>query len=353
MSPAQPGPAPTNSLVIPVYKNEPNIPDLLEALRGLNADLAGDLEVVFVVDGSPDRSWSMLRHALGEEPFRSQLVLLTRNFGSFAAIRRGLEIARGEHLAVMAADLQEPIELVRTFFRILGEQDGGDGEGRVDVVLGVRESRSDALPGRLASDAFWWFYRRFVVKDMPPGGVDIFGCSAKARDDLLMMGEANTSLVSQVLWVGGRRTLVPYVRRERTKGRSAWTLAKKVRYMLDSVMAFSDLPIYLLLWIGLIGLAISLSAGVVVLVAWLTGSITVPGYTPVMLLVSTIGSLLMLSQGIIGSYVWRANENTKQRPLSLVRSHERFSPGGSGSRGPAADREFEAKPAARGGAKVP
>lgn len=347
MNPAASGPAPTNSLVIPVYKNEPNISDLLEALRGLNADLGGDLEVVFVVDGSPDRSWSMLRHALGDEPFGSQLVLLSRNFGSFAAIRRGLEVARGEHLAVMAADLQEPIELVKTFFRILAEDDG---DGPVDVVLGVREGRSDALPGRLASDAFWWFYRRFVVKDMPPGGVDIFGCSAKARDDLLMMGEANTSLVSQVLWVGGRRRLVPYVRRARTKGRSAWTLARKVRYMLDSVMAFSDLPIYVLLWIGLIGLAVSLSAGVVVLVAWLAGAITVPGYTPVMLLVSVIGSLLMLSQGIIGSYVWRANENTKQRPLSLVRSHERFTP--HGSRAVPENRAVEVKPGVRGGAGI-
>lgn len=329
---------PSNSLVIPVYKNEPNIPDLLDALRGLNADLHGDLEVVFVVDGSPDRSWSMLRHALGDQPYRSQLVLLSRNFGSFAAIRRGLETARGEHLAVMAADLQEPISLVRTFFQILAED-------RADVVLGVREGRSDAFVGRLASNAFWAFYRRFVVRDMPPGGVDIFGCSAKARDDLLMMGEANTSLVSQVLWVGGRRELVPYVRQARTKGRSAWTLSRKIRYMLDSVMAFSDLPIYLLLWIGLVGVCVSLTAGAVVLIAWLAGAITVPGYTPVMLLVSMIGSLLMLSQGIIGSYVWRANENTKQRPISLVRSHERFAP-----KAEAARSELEAKPAARNGA---
>lgn len=332
--------APSNSLVVPVYKNEANIPDLLGALRDLNAKLGGDLEVVLVVDGSPDRSWSMLRHTLGDQPYPSQLVLLSRNFGSFAAIRRGLEVARGVRIAVMAADLQEPIDLVQTFFRVLADRDD---EGPVDVVLGVREGRSDALLGRLSSGAFWWFFRRFVVKDMPPGGVDIFACSDRARDDLLRMGEANTSLVSQVLWVGGRRQLVPYVRRERTKGRSAWTLSRKIRYMLDSVMAFSDLPIYMLLWIGLIGLAVSLGTGAVVLVAWMAGTITVPGYTPVMLLVSATGSLLILSQGIIGSYVWRANENTKQRPLSLVRSHERFGP--SSSAGPRLTEQLTPAPA--------
>jgi glycosyltransferase involved in cell wall biosynthesis len=333
---------PTNSLVIPVYKNEPNIPDLLEALRDLHHDLNGDLEVVLVVDGSPDRSWPILRDALRAEPYQSQLLLLSRNFGSFAAIRRGLEVARGRSIAVMAADLQEPTSVVRTFFRLLQDDEA-------DVALGVRESRSDGLLTRLASNAFWMFYRRYVVKEMPAGGVDVFACTSRARDDLLLLGESNTSLVSQVLWIGGRRVHVPYARQLRRKGRSAWTLAAKIRYMLDSVMAFSDLPIYLLLWLGLIGVAVSLSAGLVVFVAWIAGAITVPGYTPVMLLVSMIGSLTMLSQGIIGSYVWRANENTKHRPLSLVRSHEHFTPGRPATSRAECDIEVKPEPSGRVG----
>lgn len=220
-------------------------------------------------------------------------------------------------MAVMAADLQEPPDLAVRFFRIMSA-------GGADVVLGVRASRGDGPVVRACSAAFWWAYRRWVVKEMPPGGVDMFGCTARIRDDLLRMGEANTSLISQLLWVGGRREVVPYDRRAREKGRSAWTFAKKVRYMLDSVLSFSDLPIFLLLWTGVVGTLLSIGIGVVVFIAWLTGHITVPGYTPMMLTICLVGSLLMFAQGLIGSYVWRAAENTKHRPLSIVHSHERF-----------------------------
>jgi glycosyltransferase involved in cell wall biosynthesis len=311
-------PSVANSLVVPVYENEANLPDLLSALRDLHADLAGDLEVVLVVDGSPDQSWAILRDELSRQPFQSQLLLLSRNFGSFAAIRRGLAVASGSHLAVMAADLQEPIELVLEFFRILGED-------RADVLLGRRTSRADAALTKIASGVFWRFYRRWVMREMPVGGVDIFACSAPIRDELVSMTEANTSLVSQLVWLGGRRLEIPYERRARQHGASAWTLAKRVRYTLDSILAFSDLPIFLLLWVGTFGLLTTLGAGVVVGVAWSMGYIEVQGYTPIMLLVSLIGSMLIFGQGIIGSYVWRANENAKGRPLSLTQSHERFS----------------------------
>ncbi|MBL4591711.1 MAG: glycosyltransferase family 2 protein [Phycisphaerales bacterium] len=308
---------PRNSLIIPIYKNEENIPDLLEALRTLYADLNGDLEVVLVVDGSPDRSGEMLRLALPSEPYASQLIMHSRNFGSFAAIRKGLESASGEFLAIMAADLQEPPELVLQFFEIMTANDA-------DVVLGTRTRRADPLISRLASGLFWKAYRRWVVREMPAGGVDIFACTSRIRDNLLAMGESNTSLVSQLLWVGGRRVEVPYERRARTKGRSAWTLGRKVRYMLDSVMAFSDFPIFLFLAVGAVGITITLSVMAIVLTAWLFGFITIAGYTPVMLMISLVGSILVFGQGIIGGYIWRANETTKQRPSSIVSSHERF-----------------------------
>lgn len=310
--------APANSLVIPVYKNESGIAALLVAVRDLDRRLGGDLEVVFVVDGSPDRCWELLRESLADSDFDAQLILLSRNFGSFAAIRRGLELATGKYLAVMAADLQEPIELVEDFFRVLS---GGES----DVVLGVRAGRHDAWPTRACSAMFWAFYRRWVMREMPVGGVDIFGCTARVRDDLLALRESNTSLISQLLWVGGCRKEIPYRRLARRHGRSAWTLARKFRYMLDSVLAFSDLPIFLLLWVGGAGIFISACVAIVVLVFWLSGGIQVRGYTPVMLLISFVGSMLIFGQGIIGSYVWRANENSKRRPLSLVRSHDHFS----------------------------
>ena len=107
------------SLVIPIYKNETNIAALLEAVAGIGEVVGPDFEAVFVVDGSPDRSLDLLREALPRQAFRAQLVALSRNFGSFAAIRMGLSVAQGKYFAVMAADLQEPPTLVQTFFHVL------------------------------------------------------------------------------------------------------------------------------------------------------------------------------------------------------------------------------------------
>src|SRR4051812_39899303 len=153
----------THSLVIPVYKNAESISPLLRACADLADQLDGDLEVVFVVDGSPDASHARLRDGLPQAGFRSQLVLLSRNFGSFSAIREGLRAAGGRYLAVMAADLQEPPALVLSFFQVLAEEP-------VDVVLGSRVSRADPLLSRLTASLFWWVYRRVIEPNMPPGG---------------------------------------------------------------------------------------------------------------------------------------------------------------------------------------
>jgi glycosyltransferase involved in cell wall biosynthesis len=305
------------SLVIPVYKNEGSIPELLVALRELDAKLDGQLEVVFVVDGSPDRSMELLETGLPDCGFRAQLVLLSRNFGSFAAIRTGLAEARGDLFAVMAADLQEPPELVLEFFTVLESQP-------VDLVIGTRAGRDDPLLSRWASRAFWALYRRLVQRDMPPGGVDVFGCGAAVRDRILDMREANSSLVGLLLWLGFRRQLIPYTRRARPHGRSAWTLGKKLQYLSDSVFAFSDLPIRVLIGAGGLGLLVSVSVAAIVLVARLAGAIQVPGYAAIVLTVTFFAALNTLGLGIIGAYVWRAFENTKRRPEAIVMRRAHF-----------------------------
>lgn len=138
------------------------------------------------------------------------------------------------------------------------------------------------------------------------------------------MRESNSSLVAQLLWVGFRRAEIPYERQRRAKGKSAWTRSKRFRYMLDSVFSFSDFPIMALLWLGVAGVLFTSITSVTVLVSWWAGRITVPGYTPVILGVLFIGSLLIVGQGIVGAYVWRAAENTKMRPLSITALHEDF-----------------------------
>ena len=306
------------SLIIPVYKNEENIPHLLEALTALSAQTP-DMEVVFVVDGSPDASARLLMERLPGSGLCAQLLLLSRNFGSFSAIRAGLQAGRGSSFAVMAADLQEPPELVATFFRVLENEP-------VDVVIGVRESRAEPWLSKLASNMFWKFYRKFVVPEMPEGGVDVFGCNAAFRDHLVRMEESHSSLVALLFWMGFRRKEVGYVRLARQHGRSAWTFRKKYIYLKDSIFSFTDTPIKLLTWTGMLGILVSVCMALAVLAVKLSGAVNVPGYAATVLIVIFFGALNLLGLGIIGTYAWRTYENTKRRPSSLVMSKMDFPP---------------------------
>jgi glycosyltransferase involved in cell wall biosynthesis len=299
------------SVVIPVYRNAESIPRLIDALVGMNRDLDGYMEAVFVVDGSPDQSFALLREHIGRLDFPAQLLAHSRNFGSFPAIRTGLAAARGSYFGVMAADLQEPPELLVAFFRALAADE-------CDVAIGTRDSRKDPASSRLASSLFWRMYRKLVVPEMPPGGVDVFGCNVAFRDQLLALEESRSSLIALIFWLGFRRKLVGYERLLRQEGKSSWTLSKKIDYMMDSIFAFTDYPIRLLMRIGAFGSAVSLGVAFMVVVARLVGAISVPGYAATMLAVLVLGALNLLGLGLVGTYAWRGYENSKQRPLAVV-----------------------------------
>ena len=313
--------APLLTVVIPVYGNEGSIRELVAALTALAEGLDEPIECVFVVDASPDQSRALLAEHLAGAPFRAVVADHTRNFGSFAAIRSGLALGRGELFGVMAADLQEPPELMEAFAARLQE-------GDVQVVIGRRETRDgDRRGDRVSSDLYWRAYRRFVMPSVPPGGADVFACTREVRDRLLELEESNSSLVGLLFWLGYDTAEVAYERRPRADGgTSAWTFRKKVRYMMDSIYSFTDLPLRTLRAIGLTGLLLSVFASLVVAFAWWRGNIDVPGYTPLILtiLISTMSILSAL--GIVGSYVWRAFENTKRRPLSVVERIEVVEP---------------------------
>ena len=299
------------SLIIPVYKNQASIPRLIEALKFMDDELNGLMEVVFVVDGSPDQSYTILRDEIEKLNFPAQLLAHSRNFGSFPAIRSGLEAARGEYFGVMAADLQEPPELLITFFKALHENE-------CDVAIGTRISRNDPFISRLSSGFFWGLYRRLVVPDMPKGGVDVFGCNRQFRDKLLELEESRSSLIGLIFWLGFRRKLVGYERQLRQEGSSAWTFSRKLDYMMDSIFAFTDYPIRLLIRIGSIGSILAIFFGIVILIARLAGAIEVPGYTALMIAILNLSALNLFGLGMVGTYAWRGYENSKQRPLAVV-----------------------------------
>ena len=315
----------TFSVVVPVYNNEPTLPTLVMRLQEVATRLPESLEVVFVVDGSPDGSLALLRELLPRATYSTQIVVHSRNFGSFAAIRTGLMAARGAYVGVMAADLQEPPELIEQFFERLSQD-------HHDIAVGRRISRADPATSSAMSRLFWNLYRRLINPDIPVGGVDVFACTRPVVDELLRLTESHSSLIGLLYWVGHDRVEVPYHRQPRTTGATGWTLRKRVRYLLDSVYSFTDIPISVLSAVGAVGAVVTVIAAIVVFTAWATGNINDVGYTPLMLVLLFSTFSLLSGLGVVGSYVWRTYENSKGRPWAITVSRETYPPSESGSR---------------------
>jgi len=305
------------SLVIPVYRNEPNLDRLLAELAILNGKLPVPLEVVFVIDSSPDRCREILEERLPGAPFAARLITLSRNFGSFSAVAAGMQAGVGEYFAVLAADLQEPPELVVQFCDVMMR-------GEADVVFGVRTRRADPWLSEFFSRLFWWIFRTFIIPDMPRGGVDVFGCTRQVRDQVLRCQEANTNLVALLFWVGFRRRYAMYERRARQEGKSAWTIRKKIRYSFDSIFNFTDLPVQLLLTAGSVGMAFAVLFAMVLITLKLAGRIPVPGYSAIVLTVMFFGGLTSLGLGILGQYLWLTLQNARRRPNFIVDAEKRY-----------------------------
>lgn len=294
-----------------------NISDLMDAMRNLLPKFDCEVEIVFVIDGSPDRSEFLIGEDLEKNPINAKIVSLSRNYGAFAAVRAGLEVASGDSIGVIAADLQEPPEILLDFYRTMSEKD-------VDIVFGKRMGRKDPLLTRLFSSIAWNMYRKFINPDIPKGGVDVFGMSRKVKTSVLNLNETNSSLVGLLFWVGFKRGFVEYQRREREKGESAWNFSSSSKYFMDSIFSFSDLPIKIVMRLGILAITVSFCLGLAIFISRITGKITLPGYTPIALILTSFTGFNALILAVIGNYVWRGFENTKRRPNSIINTIESF-----------------------------
>ena len=299
------------SIVVPVFKNEESIDRLLNRVTSLASSLVGDVEAIFVVDGSPDSSLSLLQTSLPNTTFDSKIILLSRNFGAFSAIRAGLREADGTATVVMAADLQEPISLIEELLGLVVK------EG-VDVAVGVRQARKDSFVSRFLSSSFWRFFNRLTTLEMPKGGVDIFALSRDARQKINEFEESSTSLVGLIYWIGFKRQEVSYLREKRAEGVSSWSLRKRINYAKDSITAFSEIPLSIFLWSGVIGALVSLLLVVVLIVRLFMNQNDDISRQLVSIGLLFVVSYLMSGLGLLGTYLWRVSDNVRKRPDSIT-----------------------------------
>jgi dolichol-phosphate mannosyltransferase len=301
---------PVLSLVVPVLNEEAVIGELSRRIIEFLGQVGVTWEVVFIDDGSTDRSRALLTELCVGDP-RFKLVSLSRNFGHQLAITAGLDYAAGEAVVVMDADLQDPPEVVSEM--LARYRDG------FEVVYGVRRKRHDETWfKRVTALAFYRVLHSMVGVSIPVDAGDFRLMSRRVVIALRSLREAHRFVRGMVAWIGFRQTAVYYDRAGRHAGVTHYPFRKMVRFAIDAITSFSPVPLrfatYLGLFAGLVGIVTAVWA------AWakLSGAFAVPGWTTVMLAVSLASSAQLLMTGILGEYVGRIYEEVKRRPLYLV-----------------------------------
>lgn len=298
------------SLVIPVYYNEDNlIPLYTDISEKLLCHDEFDWEIVMVNDGSKDESYSVMKN-LAVRDSRIKIYSLSRNFGSPAAILCGLSKCTGDCAVVKAADLQEPTEMV---LEMVDSWRNGK-----NVVLAVRKDRQEGRGQTLFANLYYWLIRKAALQDMPRGGFDVYLLDKKVINVLMQFDEKNSALTGQILWSGFRTEKVYYTRLQREVGKSRWTLRKKIRLVTDTLFSFSTLPITIVSVIGTLSCFGAAVWAVVVFVFKLLGVINVSGWTTLFIFNLLSFGIIMLTLGILGGYLWRTFDASRNRPPYII-----------------------------------
>lgn len=303
------------SIVIPVYYNEDNLIPLYKDMKKKVLDkIDYDYELIFVNDGSKDRSLEVLKQ-LAERDRKIRVISLSRNFGSHAAILCGLTHSAGDCAVVKAADLQEPSELI---LDMVDSWKKGN-----NVVLAVRSGRDESKSQSLFANLYYWLVRKAALPNMPKGGFDVYLLDRKVIEVLSRLDEKNSALTGQILWSGFKTDVVYYRRLAREIGESKWTLKKKIRLVMDTLFSFSTLPITVVLGIGTASFFGAVVWALVVLTCKLMGLIQVSGWTTLFIFNLFSFGIIMLTLGVLGEYLWRTFDASRNRPPYVIEEDNR------------------------------
>jgi polyisoprenyl-phosphate glycosyltransferase len=308
------------SIVIPIYNEEEAFPALVKRLREVMDQLDGPTEVIFVDDGSRDASYDLMAKINAEDP-RFKIVQLSRNFGHQIAITAGMDVASGQAVIVMDADLQDPPEVIL--------QMAARWQEGYEVVYAVRERREgETLFKRKSATIFYGIQRRLAEIDQPMEVGDFRLVDRKALDAFLQMRERNRYVRGMFSWVGFRQTAVPYTRASREAGQSKYPMRKMARLALDGFVGFSTAPLRFALTAGLVMAIGSVLYGIVVIAMKLAGVPGyVSGYASLLVAITFLSGVQLIVIGMVGQYVARIYDEARARPLYLVREARGFSAG--------------------------
>ncbi|HEX7705718.1 MAG TPA: glycosyltransferase family 2 protein [Thermoanaerobaculia bacterium] len=299
------------SVVVPVYYNEGSIPELIAVLTDVERQLEErgvSMELIFVDDGSGDDSWERLLEVKLARP-ATKLVRLTRNFGAIAASKTGFHFVTGDAFLILAADLQDPPDLLVAMVDrwLAGSK----------YVVAVREKRSDSVESRLFAGIYYRLLRTIAVRDYPEGGYDLALMSAELLP-YLRASAKNINTPLYAYWLGFAPDVIRYTRQKRRHGYSRWTFWKRVKFFLDSLLGFSIVPIRFISACGLLVSIGSLAYALVIVVNAFRIGTEVPGFVTIVTLIAFLLGLVLLMLGVIGEYLWRVFDEVSGKPESVI-----------------------------------
>ncbi len=296
------------SVILPSYNEEKMISTAVATVSAILDNAGIDHELVFVDDGSRDKTWDEIQSASEKDP-RVVGVHFSRNFGKEAAMFAGLEQAKGDCCVVMDCDLQHPPEKLVEMYRLW--------EQGYEVVEGIKEDRGkESVMHRFAAGSFYKLISKATNIDMNSSS-DFKLLDRKVVDTLNQMPERNVFFRALSFWVGFKRTELSYKVQERTVGESKWSTRSLIKYAVTNIGSFSSAPLHVITILGIIMMITSIVMGVIALVQKFTGQ-ALGGFTTVILLLLFAASIIMISLGIIGYYIARIYDEIKGRPRYIV-----------------------------------
>lgn len=306
----------TLSLVIPMHNEAPVLETLFQRLDQALGSLGVETEFLCIDDGSRDDTLASLTERAATDP-RIRILVLSRNFGKEAALTAGLDIARGDVVVPIDADLQDPPELISEFLTLW--------EQGYDVVYGVRADRSSDTPGkRLTAGAFYKIFNILSDRPIPVSTGDFRLMDRAVVEAIKRLPERNRFMKGLFSWVGFRQVGVPYVRPQRTEGETSWNYVRLWRFALDGLTAFTTLPLRVWTGIGLAAAMVALAFAVGIVVRVLLVGRDVPGYASLMVVTLLGIAAQLIALGVLGEYVGRMYAEVKGRPIYLVRDRIGF-----------------------------
>ena len=298
------------SIVVPVYYNSDTLEMLYEDLKEKVLNKLDEYEIVFVDDGSGDDSWEIMNR-IREKDSNVVCTKLSRNFGEHAALLAGLSVCTGDCAVTKQADLQEDSTLILDMY---------DSWKRGNkVVLAVRASRDESAIKKFFAGIYYWMVRKVVNKEMPQGGCDCYLIDRQVIEVLERMDEKNSSLTLQVMWLGFKSEKIYFDRKDRAgEGKSRWTLSKKFKLVVDSMMSFTYVPVRFMSICGIVFFIVAIIGAILVIREKLTRGTPILGYASLMCVVLMASGLILLMLGILGEYIWRTLEESRNRPVFLI-----------------------------------